>query len=143
MSDSVSSPCSEEKQQVAVQHPLDLVPSASLNGPRRHVHWRPSFFHVGPLIGLLALLFALLTIFASFGVLNASNGKPVASWQLQPNVYLAILTAVSNKALAFAVIQGTVVTFWLNALSGTTLGELHRTWVSVDLLSPLIFAFNL
>jgi hypothetical protein len=34
----------------------------------------------------------------------------------------------SNKALAFAAIQGTVITFWLRALRGTTLGQMHRDW---------------
>ncbi|KAK3054603.1 hypothetical protein LTR09_004332 [Extremus antarcticus] len=67
-------------------------------------------------------------IFASYGILRASHGDPVTSWKYQPSVYLAILTAMSNKTLAFACVQGTVVTFWLHALRGTTLGDLHRDW---------------
>jgi len=70
--------------------------------------WRPSLFRIAPLVGLAALLFAVLQIAASFAVLKASDGDAVVNWGYQPTVYLAILTAVSNKALSFAVIQGTV-----------------------------------
>lgn len=69
--------------------------------------WQPSIFHIGPLSGLLALLFAFLQIFASYAVLQASDGTPITSWKYQPTVYLAILVAISNKALTFAVVKGT------------------------------------
>ena len=59
---------------------------------------------------------------------RASNGDAVVHWKYQPTVYLAILTAISNKALAFAAVQGTVVTFWTRALQGTTLAQMHRDW---------------
>ncbi len=90
--------------------------------------WHPTVFRLSPLSGLAALMFSLLQIFASYGILRASHGDPVTSWKYQPSVYLAILTAMSNKTLAFACVQGTVVTFWLHALRGTTLGDLHRDW---------------
>jgi len=91
--------------------------------------WRPSIFQIGPLVGLAALLFVFLQMFATFGILTGSHGDLVSNWKYQPSVYLAVLTALSNKALAFATIQGTVVTFWLKAVQGTTLGQLHRDWV--------------
>lgn len=91
--------------------------------------WRPSIFRIGPLTGLLALLFAFLQIFASYAVLKASDKATISTWEYQPTVYLAILVAISNKALAFAAIQGVAVTFWLRALKGTTLRQLHRDWV--------------
>ena len=94
-----------------------------------HSSWRPSILRIGSLTGLLALLFAFLQIFASYAVLKASDKKPITTWEYQPTVYLAILVAISNKALAFAAIQGVTVTFWLRALKGTTLGQLHRDWV--------------
>ena len=105
--------------------------SQSSNEPRR-VTWRPSLFQVGPLVGLVALLLACLQILASGAVLAGSDGDAVANWKLQPAVYLAVLTAISNEAVAFAAIQGTVVTFWLRALEGTTLGQLRRDWVSTN-----------
>lgn len=42
--------------------------------------------------------------------------------------YADLTKAVSNKAVAFALIQGTVVTFWNRVLQGTTLAQLHRDW---------------
>ncbi|KAK5168607.1 uncharacterized protein LTR77_005916 [Saxophila tyrrhenica] len=90
--------------------------------------WRPSVFRIGPLIGLVALLFAFLQVFATCSILLASDGDMVKNWRYQPSVYLATLTAISNKCLQFATIQGTVVTFWLKAIKGTTLGQLHRDW---------------
>lgn len=38
------------------------------------------------------------------------------------------MTAVSNKALGFAVVQGAVTTWWIKALDGTTLQQMHRDW---------------
>jgi hypothetical protein len=90
--------------------------------------WEPSILRIGPLSGIVALAFAVLQICASYLILFISDGQPIHSWKWQPSVYLAILTAISNKALAFAVVQGAVVTFWLHALRGTTLAQLHRDW---------------
>lgn len=92
--------------------------------------WRPSFLRPGPLVGLAALLLAFLQILASYAILAASNGDIVGDWEVQPTVYLAVFTAFGNKAMAFATIQGGIVTFWSRALKGTTLGQLHRDWVS-------------
>lgn len=41
---------------------------------------------------------------------------------------LAILTVISNGAISFALTQGAIVSFWLRALRGTTLVDLHRDW---------------
>jgi hypothetical protein len=79
-------------------------------------------------MGLAALTLAVLQIIASYAVLAASDGEEIANWNYEPNVYLATLVAVSNKAITFAVVQGTVVTFWLRALKGTTIAQLHRDW---------------
>jgi hypothetical protein len=52
-------------------------------------------------------------------------------------VWQAVLTAISNRALQFAIFQGTIVTFWRKAVQGTTLGDLHRDWVSLEIaVSP-------
>jgi hypothetical protein len=53
---------------------------------------------IGPALGLAALGFAVLSTLASFAVLKASDGSPVSSWKYQPTVYLAVWTAISNKA---------------------------------------------
>ncbi|KAK5174063.1 uncharacterized protein LTR77_001143 [Saxophila tyrrhenica] len=107
-----------EKGPYVTTHPLE----------QHRINWRPSFLRIAPLVGLGALLFAVLSTVASFAILKASDGDAVADWKYQPTVYLAILTALSNKALSFAVVQGTVVTWWLKALAGTTLKDMHEDW---------------
>lgn len=98
--------------------------STPVTGPT----WHPTVLRVGALSGLCALLFSTLQIFAAYAILSASHGVAVDHWRLSPTVFLATLTAISNKALAFAAVQATVVTFWVRALQGTTLGQLHRDW---------------
>ena len=90
--------------------------------------WAPSLIRAGPLFGLAALLFAILQMIASYAILQASHHDAVANWKYQPTVYLAILTAISNKALAFAVLQGAVITWWLKGIKGTTLAAMHHDW---------------
>ncbi|KAF2172136.1 hypothetical protein M409DRAFT_49878 [Zasmidium cellare ATCC 36951] len=62
--------------------------------------WQPSFRRTGPLLGLTALGFILLTIPASSLVLALSNGKPVDQWRVQPSVYISVLTGIGNKPSA-------------------------------------------
>ena len=90
--------------------------------------WTGSLLRIGPLAGLAALEFAVLQTAASFAILKASDGDAVETWKYQPTVYLATLVAVSNKALAFAAVQGTIVTWWLKATRGTKLAQLHNDY---------------
>lgn len=90
--------------------------------------WKPSFKRTGPILGLTALGFILLSIPASALVLALSNGKPVDQWKVQPSVYISVLTGIGNKALGFATIQGAIITWWVKALKGTTLANLHYDW---------------
>lgn len=122
-------------KQVKEIHSTDSDTLSSGARPKANLSsWRPSIARVGPLAGLGALLFAFLQIFASYAILKVSDRDPITSWKYQPQVYLAILVAFSNKAVAFALVQGVAVTFWLRALKGTTIGQLHRDWVSETLV---------
>ncbi len=67
----------------------------------RHV-WHPTLFQTRPLVGLVALAVTVLCTLASLAMLVASNDSPVGTWRIQPNVYLAIMTAVANTAIALA-----------------------------------------
>ena len=58
-------------------------------------HWHPSVLRMAPLAGLASLQLAVLLLFVSYAVLAASDGDEVAKWDLEPNVYLAILTGKS------------------------------------------------
>ncbi|KAK3698987.1 hypothetical protein LTR37_016678 [Vermiconidia calcicola] len=80
------------------------------------LEWRPTLLRIAPLI------------IVWYAILKASDGDAVVNRKYQPTVYLAILTAISNKALSFAVVQGTVISWWLKAISGTTLQQMHWDW---------------
>ena len=85
---------------------------------------------IGPLLGLAALIFSLIQIIAAYAVLVAAEGTRIEEWKVSPSVCLAVLTAISNKALSFSIIQGTVVTWWRKAIrnEGTTIAQMHRDW---------------
>ena len=63
----------------------------------RPAHWHPSVLRMAPLAGLASLLLAVLLLFVSYAVLAASDGDEVAKWDLEANVYLAILTGKSAR----------------------------------------------
>lgn len=69
---------------------------------RPYATWRPTFFHPRALSGLAALCVTIGCIFASLLILVVSDGQAVTDWPIQPTVYLAIVTAVANGALALA-----------------------------------------
>lgn len=90
--------------------------------------WKPSWHQVGPVLGLAGLILTILSIPAALGILRASDGDEVASWTYSPNVYLGILTALTSKATSLAALQGAVVAWWLRAMRGSTLQQLHHDW---------------
>ena len=129
----------EKKDAVEIEHSecANLSPSATIeskdgNGPsstsKRLERYKRSFLRKGPLLGLTAVLFTLLTIPASLLVLLMSNGREVISWKIQPTVYLAILTAIGNSAIRLAATQGAMVVWWSHAVRGTTYLQLHYDW---------------
>ena len=69
---------------------------------RPEATWRPSFIQLRPLIGILGLCVTVGCMFASLAVLTISDGQTVESWPIQPTVYLAIITAVANSAIALS-----------------------------------------
>jgi hypothetical protein len=61
-------------------------------------------------------------------ILVTSNGKPQDSWKVQPSVLLAISSAISTGLLRFALAEGAAITWWLKAIRGCTVADLHRNW---------------
>ena len=90
--------------------------------------WRAKFMRFGPVVGLLSMMIALLSILAAFGILAGSRGDAVDSWITAPPTYLAICTAVANLAMRYACIQGVIITWWMRALRGSTVKRLHEDW---------------
>jgi hypothetical protein len=91
--------------------PTESVPSNS-EDPKSRL-WGARLIQLGPLAGVFGLFIALGSIFASLGVLVGSDGKPVASWPVQPSIFLAAFTAVANLSIRFACIQGVVIAWWV------------------------------
>ncbi|KAL9125386.1 MAG: hypothetical protein Q9217_005400 [Psora testacea] len=91
--------------------------------------WRVSKFRRLPWLGFGALLGALLGVAAVIAILIESNGQPIAKWVLQPTVYLAIASAITNILMHFALSEGTNVAWWRRATQeDVKIADLHRHW---------------
>ena len=78
---------------------------------------------------------ALLGVAASVIILIQSNGQPTKKWSLQPTVYLAIASTITNIVLHFALTEGVTVAWWRRATKeNTTIADLHRHWSYGDSL---------
>jgi len=83
-----------------------------LDPPCEPTPWRSGFFRRCPWLGLGALILSSLCMAGAVGVLVVSNGKAVTLWKVQPTVILAILSAVFNSSLGFALSQGAGISWW-------------------------------
>ena len=101
--------------------------------------WKPSLFRIRPLIGIAALLVAVICLFISLGILLGSDGAPVDAWYFQPTVYLAIATAVSNTALNAALAQAAPISWWYKAYKGSTVRDLELEWEAGQSFGKAIF----
>lgn len=91
--------------------------------------WRPSPYHRFPWFGFGALLGALLGIALSVAILVGSDSQPTSKWTVQPTVYLAIASAITNITLHFALSEGVNVAWWRRATQDDTkISDLHRYW---------------
>lgn len=95
--------------------------------PKRY-RWRPTFWRIQPLIGMLALVLTIICLLVSFAILQASHGHATINWDFQPTVYLAIATAVSNTALSCALALAAPISWWYKALRGSTVMDLELDW---------------
>jgi len=95
--------------------------------------WVPGVFKQLPWGGLLALVGVAVCCLGPVAILKDSNGKPTATWPsqehpIQPAVLLSICTAIGNTLLRYALFQGWSIAWWVEALRGSTVGDLHRHW---------------
>ena len=93
-----------------------------------HRPWRTTFLRLAPLAGISCMLIAIGSIIAALGILIGCQDAPVDDWKAQPSAYLAICTAIANQAVRFAAFQGLAISWWFNALRGSSLAQLHRRW---------------
>ena len=97
--------------------------------PNRY-RWRSSFWRVRPLLGLIAIIMLILCMLVSLVILEASNGDVTSKWSIQPTVYLAGTTAISNAALQCALAQAAPISWWYKALRGSTIKDLELDWAA-------------
>ncbi|KAF7592218.1 hypothetical protein BBP40_000489 [Aspergillus hancockii] len=90
--------------------------------------WEPGVLKQLPGLGVLSLVGVLLCLVFNIVILVTSNGKPQNSWKIQPSVLLAISSAISTGLLRFALAEGAAITWWLKAINGCTVADLHRNW---------------
>jgi hypothetical protein len=64
--------------------------------------WSPRALQIRPLVRIAAICVTVGCVFASFVVLRLSDGQATGDWALSPSIALAIITAVSNSAIALA-----------------------------------------
>lgn len=101
-----NTPSSESK---FTQHIREFVAAFKLASKSEGGTWNTTWKRYGPLSGIAALILALLSLFASFAILYASDGAVTANWKFTPATYLAIFTAIANQAMAYASLQGAVI----------------------------------
>ena len=103
-----------------------ILSSSALN-PAPLQSWHPRLRNT-PWLAMSAILLAIVCTIASAIVIVVSNNQPVSSWRVQPAVLLAIISSTSNLTLAFALSSANTITWWRNALHGTTISQLYYIW---------------
>lgn len=88
-----------------------------------------------PWMGITALTFIVLLTVAAVGVLIASGGSPIDRWQvrnvnIQPQVWLSILTTIMDGITMVALADAAVITYWRVAARGTTLRHMYDLYES-------------
>lgn len=129
------SSCSEEGYEavsaVTAQHQVSNTPNGTQ--PRQRAWnsgWKASLMRFGPVSGLFGMLLAFTSIIACLGILVGSENQNIERWTTPPSTYLALLTAIANGSMRYAAVQGLVVAWWIKAMKGAELSELHYDWRS-------------
>ena len=101
----------------------------NMQAPQSNKPWITGFFKHVPWKGLGALVISGLGIIAGVAVLVKSNNDPTTAWPVQPQVYLAIASTITNITLVYALKRALDIAWWTRAIKpGTTVAHLHREW---------------
>jgi hypothetical protein len=95
-----------------------------------------------------ALVAIILLTGAAVGVLLASRGAPIERWrvqnvQVQPQVWLSVLSTIMDGLTMFAVAKAAEMTYWRTAARGTTLRKMYDLYESQTILGALKNLFHL
>ncbi|KAB8339266.1 hypothetical protein FH972_022199 [Carpinus fangiana] len=103
--------------------------------------WKPGAFRRFPWKGLGSVVLAIAGIGGCVAILIISSESPVRSWSFSPAVYLAIVVAVVNILVHYALTEGAAIQWWYQALQNkTTVGDLHRNWDQGNSFLSALFA---
>jgi hypothetical protein len=88
------------------------------------------FLSLLPLLGISALILALITILATAIILQRSNDRPLddTKWHAAPDVLLSITSTIFQLALTSALAQGALIFWWTRALYPSGTHDLQRVW---------------
>jgi hypothetical protein len=101
------------------------LPTAQMDSGRP---WVPGTRSLAPWLATAALFIVAILSVTTVIVLAISDGQPTSDWKVKPSVLLAIFTGAINSALVYALQEGITISWWLNALSGSTIETLHTIW---------------
>ena len=82
--------------------------------PKEHT-WDPRVLQSRPIVGITAICVTVGCVFASLVVLRRSEGQTIEDWSLSPATWLAIITAISNSAIALAHLEAVPISWWYSA----------------------------
>jgi hypothetical protein len=123
VSEDVDSDGAQVENNVSYQRQIDPI-------TRRGRAWRTGIIRRFPWSAGSASLLAILCTAACVGVLVAADESPVSQWRVAPSVVLAILIAVVNASLSFALAEAVNYRWWIQAVDGSsTLADLERVWM--------------
>jgi hypothetical protein len=134
-----SAHASDTSVELQLLHDKKIVEEDSHNTKDTHSKCRPTKV---PLQGPAALLSVVLLTGAAVGVLLASRGSPISRWkvqnvQIQPQVWLSVLSIIMDGLTMFAAAKAAEITFWRSVAHGTTLRSMYDLYESQSVLGAL------
>lgn len=119
---------SDEHNAISTSHSTSAIPTETRYSETMN-QWTTGFWRRLPWKGMAALLTSIVTAAVMVVILVLSDDRPIIKWSIQPDVFLAITSAVANSAVHFALSQGVTVAWWVKAMKpDSTVTELHNTW---------------
>lgn len=119
------------------------------NSPKQGRRWRAGIWARFPILSFICLLLIIGATIAITVVLVTSDGKDVASWgvrnytfaghrkrlQISVSTWVSIFNFLTSKLLAVVFAEAVAISWWVDAMNGQTLHQLHFRWeVSQSLL---------
>lgn len=106
--------------------------------------WHTGYKKRFPLLSFWCLVAVIALCIASVIILVVSDNKDVDSWctgyikvhhrehkvQMTVSVWISLISFLAGQALAIVFTQGLAVSWWVGAMKGKTLNQLHHDWAA-------------